>query len=53
MPRAPLRQQAVVHESGSGWRASLTGRAASETGAIHGKDFGSNIGLGLKSTPNQ
>lgn len=53
MPRAPLRQRAVVHESGSGWRASLAGRTASETGAIHGKDFGSNKGLGLKSTPNQ
>lgn len=49
MPRAPLRQQAVVHEFGSGWRASLTGRAALETGAIHGKDFGSNIGLVFKN----
>lgn len=53
MPRAPRRQRAVVHESGSRWRARLTGRTASETGAIHGKNFGSNIGLGLKSTPNQ
>ena len=35
MPRASLRQRAVVHEPGSGWRASLAGRTASETGAVH------------------
>lgn len=52
LPSAPLRQRARVHEAGK-----LVGgqnrKIASETGAIHSKDFGSNTSVSLKSTTNQ